>query len=62
MNILTTNVNNITSDLQITLTIMDNNPNTTARLYGNLIITDLEGTNRPQTIEEENNIYMHNML
>ena len=44
---------NITSDLQITINMTDNNPYATARLYVDLIITDLEGTNRPPTVEED---------
>ena len=38
----------------MTLTITDYNQNTTARFDVNLIITDLQGINRPPTIEEEN--------
>ncbi|KAL0886104.1 hypothetical protein Bca101_010087 [Brassica carinata] len=50
------NNNIIAQDLQVTLTIRDYNLDTTARLDVDLIITDLEGTNRPPTTEEENHI------
>ncbi|KAL0654510.1 hypothetical protein Bca4012_097201 [Brassica carinata] len=48
--------NTITNDLQVTLTIWNYNQNTTARLDVDLIITDLEETNRPPTTKEENDI------
>ncbi|CAH8354885.1 unnamed protein product [Eruca vesicaria subsp. sativa] len=44
MKILTTSVVDINSDNEITLTIMDNNPDAAARLDVDLIITDLQGT------------------
>ena len=48
--------NILANDLQVTLTIKDYNQNATSRLDVDLIITDLEGTNRPPTTEEENDI------
>ena len=48
--------NILANDLQVTLTIKDYNQNVTSRLDVDLIITDLEGTNRPPTTEEENDI------
>ena len=56
MNKLPNGYNTITNDLQVTLTIWDYNQNATARLDVDLIITDLEETNRPPTTEEENDI------
>ncbi|KAH0928274.1 hypothetical protein HID58_014001 [Brassica napus] len=50
------NINTLANDLQVTLTIKDYNPNATSRLDVDLIITDLEGTNRPPTTEEENDM------
>ena len=55
MKLLTDEENNVTDDLQVTLTITDYNQNATAQLNADLIITDLEGTNRPTTTEKENN-------
>ncbi|KAG5406131.1 hypothetical protein IGI04_012250 [Brassica rapa subsp. trilocularis] len=52
-NVFPTNMN---YDLQITVTITDNNPYATARLDVDLIITNLEGTNRPPTVGEESDI------
>ena len=49
MKLLTAEDNNITDDLQVTLTITDYNQNATAQLNVDLIITDLKGTNRPPT-------------
>ncbi|KAG2307690.1 hypothetical protein Bca52824_027438 [Brassica carinata] len=46
----------LANDLQVTLTIKDYNVNATSTLGGDLIITDLESTNRPPTTEEINNI------
>ncbi|CAG7884957.1 unnamed protein product [Brassica rapa] len=54
MNEVRANFNPFTNDLQVTLTIKDYNPNATSRLDVDLIITDLESTNRPPTMEEEN--------
>ena len=48
--------NILANDLQVTLTIKDYNQNATSRLDIDLIITDLEGTNRSPTTEEENDI------
>ena len=48
--------NILANDLQVTLNIKDYNQNATSRLDVDLIITDLEGTNRPPTTEEENDI------
>lgn len=55
MKLLTAENNNITNDLKVTLTITGYNQNMTSRLDVDLSITDLEGTNRPPTLEEENN-------
>ncbi|KAG2246683.1 hypothetical protein Bca4012_090347 [Brassica carinata] len=54
MNEARANINTLANDLQVTLTIKDYNPNTTSRLDVDLIIADLEDTNRPPTTEEEN--------
>ena len=48
--------NILANDLQVILTIKDYNQNATSRLDVDLIITDLEGTNRLPTTEEENDI------
>ncbi|KAF2542026.1 hypothetical protein F2Q68_00031675 [Brassica cretica] len=48
--------NILANDLQVTLIIKDYNQNATSRLDVDLIITDLEGSNRPPTTEEENDI------
>lgn len=48
--------NILANDLQVTLTIKDFNQNATSRLDVNLIITDLESTNRPPTTEEKYDI------
>ncbi|WZY73002.1 hypothetical protein YC2023_005242 [Brassica napus] len=56
MNEARANINTLANDLQVTLTIKDYNSNATSRLDVDLIITDLEGTNRPPTIEEENDM------
>lgn len=48
--------NILANDLQVSVTIIDYNPNATSRLDVDLTITDLESTNRPPTIEEINNI------
>ncbi|CAG7862636.1 unnamed protein product, partial [Brassica rapa] len=48
--------NILVNDLQVTLTIKDYNQNATSRLDVDLIITDLEGSNRPPTTEKENDI------
>ncbi|KAL0713344.1 hypothetical protein Bca4012_020322 [Brassica carinata] len=48
--------NILANDLQVTLTIKDYNQNATSRLDVDLIITDLENTNRPPTMEEINDI------
>ncbi|CDY28910.1 BnaA02g25660D [Brassica napus] len=56
MNEARATINTLANDLQVTLTIKDYNPNATSRLDVDLIITDLEGTNRPPTTEEENNM------
>nr|VDD51434.1 unnamed protein product [Brassica oleracea] len=52
--------NILANDLQVTLIIKDYNQNTTSRLDVDLIITDLEGSNRPPTTEEENDICVMN--
>ena len=52
MNEARANINTLANDLQVTLTIKDYNPNATSRLDVDMIITDLEGTNRPPTTEE----------
>ena len=52
MNLQTAEDKNITDDLQVTITITDYNQNTIARLDVDLTVTDLEGTNRPSTIEK----------
>ncbi|KAH0855052.1 hypothetical protein HID58_020532 [Brassica napus] len=54
LNKLPNNYNTIINDLQVTLTIWDYTQNVTARLDGDLIITDLEETNMPPTTEEKN--------
>ncbi|KAL0693352.1 hypothetical protein Bca4012_060532 [Brassica carinata] len=46
--------NNITDDLDVILTITNYNQNATAKLDVELVITNLEGTNRPPTTEGEN--------
>ncbi|WZZ59776.1 hypothetical protein YC2023_059883 [Brassica napus] len=56
MNEVRDGINILASDLQVTLTIKDYNQNATSRLDVDLIITDLEGTNRTPTTEEENDI------
>ena len=56
MNEVKDDSNILANDLQVTLNIKDYNQNATSRLDVDLIITDLEGTNRPPTTEEENNI------
>ncbi|WZZ65092.1 hypothetical protein YC2023_076462 [Brassica napus] len=56
MNKLPNGYNTITNDIQVTLTIWDYNQNATAGLDVDLIITDLEETNKPPTTEEENDI------
>lgn len=56
VNLLRENHNIIAQYLQVTLSIKDYNQNATARLDVDLIITDLEGTNRPPTTKEENHI------
>ncbi|KAG2270199.1 hypothetical protein Bca52824_064754 [Brassica carinata] len=56
MNEVRDGINILANDLQVTLTIKDYNQNATSRLDVDLIITDLEGTNRPPTTEEENDI------
>ncbi|KAG5410929.1 hypothetical protein IGI04_007248 [Brassica rapa subsp. trilocularis] len=56
MNEVRDNINILANDLQVTLIIKDYNQNATSRLDIDLIITDLEGPNRPPTIEEENDI------
>lgn len=48
--------NILANDLQVSVTIIDYNPNATSRLDVDLTITDLENTNRPPTTEEINNI------
>ncbi|KAF3528558.1 hypothetical protein DY000_02042450 [Brassica cretica] len=54
MNEARASINTLANDLQVTVTIKDYNPNGTSRLDVDLIITDLEDTNRPPTTEEEN--------
>ena len=54
MKLLAVEDNNITDDLQVTLTITYYNQTATTRLDVDLIITDSEATNRPPTTEEEN--------
>ena len=49
MKLLRVENNNITDDLQVTLTIANYNQNTTTRLDVDLIITDLEETKIPPT-------------
>ena len=56
MNLLREKDNILANDLQVTLTIRDYNQNATVRLDVDLIITDQEGTNRPPTTKEENDI------
>nr|VDD53630.1 unnamed protein product [Brassica oleracea] len=56
MNEARANINTLANDLQVTLTIKNYNPNATSRLDVDLIITDLEGTNRPPTMEEVNDM------
>ena len=56
MNEVRDNRNILTNDLQVTLIIKDYNQNATSRPDVDLIINDLEGTNRPPTTEEENDI------
>ena len=48
--------NILVNDLQVTLIIKDYNQNATSRLDVDLIITDLKGSNRPPTMEKENDI------
>ncbi|RID62503.1 hypothetical protein BRARA_E01572 [Brassica rapa] len=54
MNELLASKNNRTGDLDITISITDYNPTATERLDVDLIITNLEGTIRLPTAEEEN--------
>ncbi|KAF8118638.1 hypothetical protein N665_0003s0013, partial [Sinapis alba] len=54
MELFTTENTSINNDLQVTIRITDYNENVSARLDVDLIITDLEETNRPPTTEEEN--------
>ncbi|WZZ34443.1 hypothetical protein YC2023_017844 [Brassica napus] len=56
MNEVRDDINILANDLQVTLTIKDYNQNATSRLDVDVIITDLEGTNRPPTTEEKNDI------
>ena len=53
MNEVRDDINILANDLQVTLTIKDYNQNTTSRLDVDVIITDLEETNRPPTTEEK---------
>ena len=62
MKLLTDEENNVTDDLQVTLTITDYNQNATARPDVNLIITDLDATNRPPTTKKKRKRYMHGIL
>lgn len=48
--------NILVNDFQVTLTITQYNKNATLRLDVDLIITDLESTSRPPTMEETNEI------
>ena len=57
MNKLPNGYNTISNDLQVTLTIWDYNQNATARLNVDLIIIDLEETNKPPTTKEKKTIY-----
>ena len=56
MNGVRDDINILANDLQVTLIIKNYNQNATSRLDVDLIITDLEGSNRPPTTEEENDI------
>ena len=56
MNGVRDDINILANDLQVTLIIKNYNQNATSRLDVDLIITDLEGTNKPPTTEEENDI------
>ena len=53
MKLLTDKENNVTDDLQVTLTITNYNQNVTARHDVNLIIIDLDTTNRPPTTKKK---------
>ncbi|KAF8081782.1 hypothetical protein N665_0867s0004 [Sinapis alba] len=55
MELFTTENANIYDDLQVTLRITNYNENASARLDVDLIITDIEETNRLPNSEEENN-------
>ncbi|KAF8083979.1 hypothetical protein N665_0741s0013 [Sinapis alba] len=54
MELFATQNTSINDDLHVTLRITDYNENASARLDVDLIITDLEETNKPPTTEEKN--------